>query len=246
MPEGAGRTDRLPKGALATLRCGRNELALQLSTPQSDRLPDGVLCTVQLEALARLGRLTKFVQVIRVAMQHCPDAAAVALQREEARLVTLAAGALRSDERLAGRAIFEYLGTLEPIQSYRIANLGLCLRQIGDVQAASSVYEQGLRLEPLDLELWNDYGLLLRAVGRKKEAREAFGKSLAIDLKRDEAMRGRGPAITNLMHEKALGDASQEDDPSTAARLALRQRPDAVLLRRLMLDVTLDRLRDRH
>ncbi len=245
LPEGDGRKHRLPAGAHATLHSGRTEIALELTTPADGKLQtNGALLTVQMQAFARLGRLTDFARILDKQSSTEPDAVATALRHEESRLLPLAAMALRTPERPAGRAVFQYLANLAPIQSYRVANLGLCLRQIGDVQAAFKTYALGQKLAPNDLALWNDYGLLLRATGRFEEALSAFRRSVAIDLQRDENQRGQGPAITNLMHFESLRPGASGADPMPTARLALKKRPHATLLRRLTLDVTLDRLAD--
>lgn len=249
LPDGAGRASRLPAGAHATLAAGRAELALQLTDPakSGDPQTDEVLLTVRLRALAQLDRLVEFARIVQ--KQAASEAKAVtdALRLEERRLLPLAAKALRTRDRPSGRLVFQHLATLEPIQSYRVANLGLCLRQIGDLEAAYQTYALGQRLSPNDLELWNDYGLLLRATGRWREALAAFRRSVALDLKRPGPLQGHGPAVTNLMHAEALqkglvGGQGSERDPAPTAVLALEKRPNATLLRRLMLDLSLDRL----
>lgn len=243
LPEGDGRSQRLPAGAHATLHSGRTEIALQLASPQGGKMQtNDVLLTVQMQALARLGRLAEFARILDQQSSTKPAAVTAALRSEEGRLLPLAAMALRTPERPAGRAVFQKLATLEPIKSYRVANLGLCLRQIGDVPAAFQTYALGKKLAPNDLALWNDYGLLLRATGRHEEALAAFRRSVAIDLRRDQSQRGQGPAITNLMHFESLHPGKAGADPMSTARFALEKRPHATLLRRLTLDVTLDRL----
>jgi tetratricopeptide (TPR) repeat protein len=157
----------------------------------------------------------------------------------------LAASALRGPDRPAGRGIFERLARLEPWASYRVANLGLSQRQIGDAEAAERVYRSGLARAPLDLELWNDLGLLLRARGRRAAAVEAFRESVRIDLARPAAARGTGPAITNLLHMEALEPGAPGQDPLPTALHSLAQRPDATMLRRLTIDVLLDRAASR-
>ena len=164
------------------------------------------------------------------------------MQQEEAKLLPLAAAALRGTDRASGRAVFEAIAALEPFQSYRLANLGLCLRQIGDLEAAERAYELGRQRAPEDLELWNDYGLLLRATGRRNEALAAFRQSVALDLARDDSRRATGPAITNLMHMEALAPGDQGADPVPTATASLVKRPDATMLRRLTVDALLDRL----
>lgn len=245
LPEGAARTERLALGAEATLAAGRIDHALRLSTPAEEPQRDPRLLTVRLRALARSDRLVEMTRIVERQAATEPEAIAAALRAEEGRLLPLAAAALRGPDRPSGRMIFEFLATLEPIESYRVANLGLCLRQIGDVDAAFRTYELGRRVAPNDLELWNDYGLLLRASGRREEALAAFRRSVALDLERGTDKRATGPAITNLLHMEALSPGAQGADPVPTATEALAQRPQATMLRRLMLDVQLDRLLSR-
>ena len=242
LPEGAARDERLPAGATATLMAGRTEHALRLSTPEQGAGFRPRLHTVRLRALAQLGRLVEFARLLRMPGQAPRDAAAVALAREEGRLLPLAAAALRGPDRPAGRLVFERLYELAPFASYRASNLGLCLRQIGDLDAARRVYASGLERAPGDLELWNDYGLFLRAAGQREQALAAFRRGVELDLARGAALRATGPAITNLLHLEALWPGSQGQDPVPVAEQALAQRDQAKMLRRLMLDVQLDRL----
>ena len=241
LPDGEGRARRLALGAEATLEAGRVELALRLSVAPKTGDDAGPLLVVQLRALARAGRLPELFRLVEAHEQRLPAAVAAALQAEEGRLLPLAASALRGPDRPAARGVFERLASLEPFASYRIANLGLCLRQIGDVDAAEEAYRRGLAQAPRDIELWNDFGLLLRAQGRRSEALAAFAESVRLDLARSEQDRAKGPAITNLLHMEALAPGAAGQDPLPTALRALSQRPDAVMLRRLTLDVVLDR-----
>ena len=249
LPIGADRSNRLASGALATLVAGEADMALRMLP--ADDVADGAasdaILTIRLRALARLGRLSAFARIAEKRWETSPNAVAAAMQIEERLLLPLAAKALRTRDRPYGRLVFQYLAKLRPVQSYRVANLGLCLRQIGDLDAAFQAYAQGQRLAPEDLQLWNDYGLLLRATGKVEEALAAFRTSVRLDLQRPEPMRGQGPAITNLMHAEVLhsgrvGLKGEAGDPMPTAVMALKKRPQATLLRRLMLDLTLDRL----
>jgi len=238
---GPARDERLPAGAALALAAGRNELALELAT--GGELPE--LVTVRLRALARLGRFDAFVDGLLEVLPAAPAAARAALESEEGRLLPMAAEALRREDPTPGKFVFQMLARLEPVQSYRIANAALCLRQLGDVDAALAMYERGRELAPDDLQLLNDQGLLLRGIGRHDEAIATFRRAVALDLERPEPMKGRGPAITNLMLSECLQPGSAGDDPLPIAVDALRRRPDARLLRRLTLDVQLDRLEQR-
>lgn len=247
LPLGIERDQRLAQGAFAALHSGRTQIALEIASKpgESGQQLQPELLRIQLQALARLGRLPDFERLIQQQVDQHPQAVESALRQEERHLLPLAAKALRTANQPSGRAIFEALARLKPVQSYRVANLGLCLRQIGQLEAAFETYKYGLQLAPKDLELWNDYGLLLRATGRREKALDAFRQSVALDLARDQSLRGQGPAITNLIHAESLHPNKNGSDPMATALIALKKRPNATLLRRLTLDVTLDRLCNR-
>ena len=243
IPLGAARNGRLATGAEATLTAGRKQLALKLAAAEGLGSRPPKLVTVELRALAQLGRFGVFVRALQRADEAHPAAVRVALAAEESRLLPLAAEALRGGgSRAGGRHVFARLAALRPFRSYRLANLALCLRQVGAIDEAFRAYGRGRELAPADLELWNDYGLLLRATGRRAEAVAAFRRSVALDLARPVPLRARGPAITNLLHMEALSPGEVGDDPVPIANSALTQRPQATMLRRLMIDVQLDRL----
>ena len=244
LPLGSERNKRLVQGALAALHSERTQIALEIPSKPDESIEESQpeLLLIHLQALARLGRLLDFERLAQQQANQHPQAVESALRQEERYLLPLAAQALRTADQSSGRALFEALAKLKPVQSYRVANLGLCLRQIGEIDAAFETYEYGLKLAPQDLELWNDYGLLLRATGQRQQALKAFRQSVAIDLQRDEPLRGQGPAITNLIHAESMHPKKNGSDPMATARIALKKRPGATLLRRLTLDVTLDSL----
>ena len=243
LPNGAERRQRLGLGAAATLDAGRTKLALELAEQALDAGVDASsLVTSELRALARLGRVRELVTRARRRARRHGDAVQQAFRLEERELLPLAATALRQGDRESGRYVFEQLAALQPPESYRLANLALCLRQLGDAEAALQVYERARHLAPDDIELENDFGLLLRATGQPEAALEAFWRSQQRDLLRPEPLRGRGPAITNLLHFEALRPGAVDPDPVPPASAALARRPDAAMLRRLLLDVHLDRL----
>ena len=205
----------------------------------------------QLVALIRAGRLDAVVARLGFAKSAVDGGvteplAAVqsALRAEESRVLPLADAALRRGEP-SGRTLFEALAGLEPQQGYRLGNLGLCLRSLGDIAGAERAYQQAIRLGPDDAQIANDRGLLLRATGRPRLARIEFERSYALDSTVPGGKAGMGPAITNLLHFAALqahGKADFSPDPLTRASAALAIRPDGKMLRRLTLDVALDRL----
>jgi tetratricopeptide (TPR) repeat protein len=149
--------------------------------------------------------------------------------------------ALRQGDTASGRFVFEQLAAAGPVSGYRVANFALCLRQLGEVDAARRQYHLALVLAADDLEIENDYGLFLRAQGDVAGALAAFRRGWQLDLARSADVRGRGPAVTNLVHLAAIGvDVGQGDVLADASR-ALAVRPDATMLRRLTLDVAVDR-----
>ena len=241
LPSGRERQARLALGAEATLAAGRWEHALRICTLPLGTPDPPRLAAVRLQALIRLGRLSEAAALVAKHRHSRPGVLAPALRAEERALLPLAAAALRTADQGAGRLMFEELARLAPVQPYRLTNLALCLRQIGEVDAARRVYEAARELAPDDLEVWNDYGLFLRANGRHAEALRAFERSVTLDLDRAAAERAKGPGITNLMHLEALAPGSAGRDPVPVATEALAQRPQATMLRRLMLDVVLGR-----
>ncbi len=247
LPPGPERTAHVAAGVHATLAAGRSELAADLAAAaRGHGNAEPLLVQSHLQALVRADRFDAFVELARADAARDPAPVAAALRAEESRLGPRAERALRHGDGARGRFVFEQLAALQPPQSWRTANLALCLRQLGDVEAARALYAAAVRTWPDDLELGNDFGLFLRAVGDVVGAVEQFRRSHTLDLARAPGQRGRGPAITNLLHLEATRPGVLGDDPLPAANAALALRPDALMLRRLALDVALDRLATKH
>lgn len=239
----AARGRHLAAGVQATLVAGRNDLALVLAEGGlASGGGDPQLRRFRLQALARAGRFAAFVDQARADLVVAAAAVHAALAAEEARLGPAAAAALRAGDASRARFVFEQLAALLPAQPWRAGNLGLCLRQLGELAAARAVYADAVQRWPDDLELWNDFGLCLRAAGDLPAAIGAFARSHALDLARGEDQRGRGPAITNLLHLAVTRPGLLDPDPLPDAGRALALRPDAAMLRRLVLDAALDRV----
>lgn len=243
LPPGAVRDQHLAAGVQVAVLARRFALAAELAAAARARLGEQPqLVGWEVEALLQAGAFAAGVDCASAA----PPAAAVAVrtvfERLEATLLPLAERALRAGDTRRGRFVFELLAASEPPRGYRLGNLALCLRQIGDLAAARAIYERARHVAPDDLELENDRGLFLRAVGEPIAAAQAFARAWAMDLARDEPLRGRGPAITNLMHLRLTRPQVLADDPLPDAAMALLLRPDAAMLKRLMLDAIADRL----
>ncbi len=89
-------------------------------------------------------------------------------------------------------------GPLETVQqrfgaALALGNLALAERQRGDVEAAEASYRRAVELYDADAILWNDYGMLLRVLGRDDEAVAALRRSIEV-----EGAPGDGPGLTNL------------------------------------------------
>lgn len=246
LPAGDARTSCLVDGLVATVAAGRHALAIGLADEARAAGPaTSELVVAHLTALLHAAPWATFVDRAVADLAERPAAVQAVLAAEEAKLLPLAEKALRAGDTSRGRFVFAELAAIEPVASYRLGNLALCLRQLGDLPAARAVYERARVAAPEDLELENDYGLFLRATGDEQGAVRAFTRAWQLDLARAPELRARGPAITNLLHFAATRPGLLADDPLPAAREALAVRPDATMLKRLVLDVGLDRLTGR-
>ncbi len=243
LPPGPARDVRLVQGVEATLLAGRSELALQM-TDEARAAGDrsAGLLTLHLRALTALGRLPALVACARAEAGAQRAAVDAALLAGQGLLLPLADAALRRGERADGEFVFEWLAAIEPADPLRIANHALVLRHLGELGAALQAYGRARELAPQDALLANDLGLCLRAAGRREQALATFWHSLALDGAVPGGQQGDGPAITNLLHVEALQPGAVRPDPLPLAAAALRRRPDAAMLRRLVLDTCLDRL----
>jgi len=162
------------------------------------------------------------------------------LLASEASLLPLADRSLRASRTADGRWVFASLAVARPADAVRQANFALCLRNLGEVEAAEATYARARALDPLDAQIENDWGLFLRATGRRAAALAAFRHSLELDAVLPGGRRGQGPAVTNLVHAAALGRDAAAAEALELGCEALAVRPDAAMLRRLVLDLGLD------
>ncbi len=241
LPAGAERDARLSAGLWATFLTGRHELVVQLAgEARAQGREDDAVVELHLRALAHGKDPAALRSSLEAALRTRPGAAARALLAEQRAVLEIADRALRRGDRSAGRFLMQQLAALEPVDALRLGNFALCLRHLGELDASCAAYERAVALAPLDAQLVNDLGLCLRAAGRTAAARAAFERSLDLDAAVPGGVRGMGPAITNLVHHAALHPGA-DHDPLPAAWRALAARPDSTMLRRLTLDVHLDR-----
>lgn len=226
------RRARLEQAGAVAVMAGNPGLAIELLAELGDAC--GQLgCEWRLRALLRLERGA--AAAVRVAADPWP-AVAAALRAEEGSALRAAERLLRGGAEAAGVALFEGLARAWPDDAIRLANLALTRRHLGRIAAAETAYQRALALAPTDGQIWNDLGLLLRAAGRPADAVAAFRRSLELD-----ARAGEGPAVTNLVQMEVLHPGSTGGDPMPVACAALAIRPDAVMLRRVTLDLILAR-----
>lgn len=222
------------------VRClaGQPDAALALAAEaRRAGVAGALLVEYELRALARAGRLSEFIAATRAAAEgpH-QDALQAAVRAEEARLLPLADAALRAGHTRDAVAAFEQFVQAWPGDAIRLANLALTRRHLGDVRGAAEAYEQALALAPEDPQIRSDHGLFLRATGDWDGAWTALRTALA-----KEAVPGEGPAITNLVQMAVLAPGRVSVDVLPDACRALSVRPDAVFLRRVTIDLILDR-----
>jgi tetratricopeptide (TPR) repeat protein len=234
------RQPLLPAAVEAAVRAARSDLALAWWEELS---PHARMehCGWQLRALAQAGRLAELVAAAqRAAAAGAQREVASALLASEASLLPLADRSLRTGRSAEGRWVFASLAVARPDDAVRQANFALCLRNLGEYEAAEAAYRRARALDPLDAQIENDWGLFLRATGRRHAAMAAFRHSLALDTALPGGRRGQGPGVTNLVHAAALGRDATASEALPIGCEALAVRPEATMLRRLVLDLGLD------
>ncbi len=128
----------------------------------------------------------------------------------------------------------ERTARLQPPVAVRCANLALAQGHLGFVADAEASYRRAVALAPDDPQSWNDFGLLLRGHRGLAAALPMFARSRAV-----ESPPGTGPAIINLVQSAIERPDTRTPDLVTDASAALARRPDATMLRRLLLDLLL-------
>ena len=108
---------------------------------------------------------------------------------------------------------------IDPNYAGTWSNLGLLLRQVGEVQASRSAFERSLQLDPKAAAAHNGLGLALHYQGDPVGAIPHYDRALALDPNFAEAMYNRG---VSQMHAGAVQAAAQ------SYFLALELKPDYV------------------
>ena len=89
-------------------------------------------------------------------------------------------------------------------------NLGLCLFRLGRLEAASSAFQTAIKLAPPQPEIFLSAAKCALAQENCEEAIELFGKVLALKSDSDQALLGRGLALSQLGQvEQAANDFKQ-------------------------------------
>lgn len=244
LPDGRERRARLLDGAEALLLAKRGALAQEsLDEARAAGVRNGRFTRLDVRAAFAGKPFAGAVAVARGWSTAFPEDVRAALVAQEQVVAAAAEKALRAGAVADARFVFEQLAAAQPLAAYRVANLALCLRQLGDADGARRQYDLARTLAPDDIETENDFGLFLRGQGDVAGAAGAFWRAWRIDLQRDAGQRARGPAITNLVHLEATRPGASGGDPLAEAAPALAARPDAIMLRRVALDVALARVR---
>jgi Tfp pilus assembly protein PilF len=127
--------------------------------------------------------------------------------------------------------VFERQAAAWPDSEFAHANLGLACQGLGRIEAAKAAYARALELAPTASWIWNNYGLLLKGSGEFVGAAAAFETAIA-----HESVPGESAGGTNLgvLYQRSGDDRGR--DPIADLRHVLRQRPEALMARRLLLD----------
>jgi tetratricopeptide (TPR) repeat protein len=116
-------------------------------------------------------------------------------------------------------------------EEFALANLALAYRHTGRGAESRAVYQKALKLAPRDGTLWSDYGLLLKGLGDRGAAFQAFTAAL-----QTETEPGSSPAGTNLGVLFQRTGRRRGRDPRADLVGVLAKRPRQSLARRLLLD----------
>ncbi len=111
------------------------------------------------------------------------------------------------------------------------ASLGLVFHALGQFHRALISYDEGLRLEPENVELLNRRGVALLELARPREALESFDRVLAFDPTHFDGLGNRGNALLKLnqiaealtAYDKALRLAPKHAQLLTNRAVALRR-----------------------
>jgi len=118
-----------------------------------------------------------------------------------------------------------------PGREFALANLGLAYLHLGRAADAERTYRAAVNIAPGTDWLWNDFGLLLKGLGRFEEAFQMF-----VAAARQETKPGASAAGTNLgVLFQRTGNARNRDPQADLQRI-LANRPAAAMARRLLLD----------
>ena len=122
----------------------------------------------------------------------------------------LSAGRRAARERPVRGAIEQYrlVGRLRPSSRDAFNNLGICLAQTRQLDAAREAFDRALAIDPSFARAHNNLGGLALLAGTPQEARRQFERALAID-----------PA--NIVARRQLASLFETvfDEPAEAARL---------------------------
>jgi tetratricopeptide (TPR) repeat protein len=111
----------------------------------------------------------------------------------------------------------------DPSDGVAYAALGVALSQMGDIPSALDAMEQAHYLRPQDPRVLYNYGLVLEAAGRPREARTRFSAAVRLDPRYERAWRRLSvlEAGEARREEPALAASYEADGPEQLAPLAV-------------------------
>jgi tetratricopeptide (TPR) repeat protein len=136
--------------------------------------------------LLTAGEVERGLELAKLAVRQTP--------KRSAAWNTLGRAQLRAGKRKDSIASFEQATGLNPSNSYARNNLGLALIYDKQYEAAAGALEAAVELAPVEPYMWNNLGMAYEQLDRLEDARNAYGKAVAMesDRARDSLTRLEG------------------------------------------------------
>jgi Tfp pilus assembly protein PilF len=117
--------------------------------------------------------------------------------RDQAKInVNLAEGMEKNGHPVEAIALYEKARQLDPkLQGKVSAHLAVLYDQLGDARRALSEYQEALKANPRDADLWNAYGYYYYTRGNWTEAETQLRQALAINAKHTRALTNLGMTL---------------------------------------------------
>jgi tetratricopeptide (TPR) repeat protein len=126
--------------------------------------------------LLTAGEVDRGLELAKLAVRQTP--------KRSAAWNTLGRAQLRAGKRKDSIASFEQAVDLNPSNSYARNNLGLALIYDKQYEAAVDALEEAVELAPVEPYMWNNLGMAYEQLDRLDDARNAYGKAVAMESDR--------------------------------------------------------------